>query len=108
MPAPMVVNVRPQDAVRRWKSIQGCADCGCRDLEVLECDHDGENKRANIADLRSRAALAEELKKVTVRCVRCHRQVTAARLALADQEIAELDEIAAAVDCDASGVNMDR
>jgi hypothetical protein len=85
-------------SIRTWKSQRGCIDCGTTDPDALDCDHDGEDKVANIADLRAPAALAIELTKVVVRCVSCHRKITAARRALPAQERAELDEIAATVD----------
>lgn len=82
----------PRD-VRAWKAQQGCVDCGTHDPDALDCDHDvDETKFANIADIRNPEILMEELKKVVVRCVRCHRRVTAMRRAMIEQEFAELDE----------------
>lgn len=78
-------------AVRAWKSAQGCCDCGERDPDALDCDHDGDDKVDNIANLTG-AKLLIELRKVVVRCVPCHRRITALRSAMAEYELTELDE----------------
>jgi len=80
--------------VRAWKAAQGCCDCGNRDPDALDCDHDGDDKVANIADL-SGAKLLVELRKVVVRCVPCHRRITALRSAMVEYERTELDEYCA-------------
>ena len=82
-----------RQAVRKWKAEQGCVDCGERNPDLLDCDHDGDEKSANISDIRRWTELDAELRKVVVRCVKCHRQVTAMRRAIIDHDTAELDAI---------------
>ena len=58
-----------------------CVDCGETDPVVLEFDHvDRLGKRAPVAFLaarRSWTSVQEEIAKTVVRCVNCHRRVTA-------------------------------
>lgn len=79
--------------LRQIKSERGCVDCGERDPDYLDFDHDGEDKVANLSDMTGGSVerLEDELRKVVVRCVKCHRQVTAMRRALDAHEIAEMD-----------------
>jgi len=71
---------------RNYKFLQdvlraGCADCGERDLVVLDFDHRGE-KRANVTLLArneySIATLQHEIDQCEIRCGNCHRRRTAA------------------------------
>ena len=65
-------------------SAAGCIDCGEDDLVVLEFDHVGP-KRATVTQLArdgaSLARLRHEIARCEVRCVNCHRRVTAAQRA---------------------------
>jgi hypothetical protein len=57
-----------------------CADCGARELAVLDFDHVGE-KTANVTDLArsgcSVERLRHEMSQCLVRCANCHRRRTA-------------------------------
>jgi len=58
----------------------GCADCGEKDIVVLEFDHQGDKKyeiAKMIHDAYSLDKLEEELNKCVVRCANCHRRKTA-------------------------------
>lgn len=62
-----------------------CADCGERDMLVLEFDHVGV-KRGQISKMVfnvSLATLEREIAECEIRCCNCHRRVTAARRRLA-------------------------
>ena len=58
-----------------------CVDCGEADPVVLDFDHIGGNKTANISYLLGTVAswerLAHEISKCEVRCANCHRRKTA-------------------------------
>jgi hypothetical protein len=58
----------------------GCADCGERDVCVLDFDHVGE-KTGNVMRLAynevSLARLRAEIDRCEVRCANCHRRRTA-------------------------------
>lgn len=58
-----------------------CVDCGESDPVVLDFDHVGDDKTANISYLLSMVAgwerLAGEINKCEVRCANCHRGKTA-------------------------------
>lgn len=59
-----------------------CADCGLRDVIVLEFDHVGakrEGVAALIRSARNRARLLEEIAQCEIVCVNCHRRRTATR-----------------------------
>lgn len=60
----------------------GCADCGTRELAVLEFDHIGAKQR-NVAELAwsetSLARIQAEIDQCEVRCCNCHRRRTAER-----------------------------
>ena len=62
-----------------------CADCGERDVVVLEFDHRGD-KVADIATYansgRTWPVVMREIEKCDVRCANCHRRETARRVAL--------------------------
>jgi len=61
-----------------------CADCGESDPVVLEFDHIGDDKVANVSWLARRSAAWErieaEIAKCEVRCANCHRRRTMANL----------------------------
>lgn len=62
-----------------------CADCGERDMLVLEFDHVGV-KRGQISQMVfnvSLATLEREIAECEIRCCNCHRRATARRRALA-------------------------
>lgn len=69
---------------RLWAylALQSCADCGERDVLVLDFDH-RLAKRANVADMISNSApweiVSAEIGKCEIRCANCHRRQTAAR-----------------------------
>lgn len=69
---------RMVDLLRRSR----CADCGERDIVVLEFDH-LRDKRWNIGAMISRnrewAQILEEIEKCEVVCANCHRRRTARR-----------------------------
>jgi hypothetical protein len=87
---PTVLNSRPlqPEQVRNMKLIltalraASCADCGKRDLLVLEFDHVGP-KRAPITVLARKGyrvgLLEKEIEQCVVRCANCHRRRTAER-----------------------------
>ena len=58
----------------------GCADCGIRELVVLDFDHLGD-KVASVTTMANRecslARLEAEISKCVVRCANCHRRRTA-------------------------------
>lgn len=60
-----------------------CVDCGEDDILFLECDHVRGEKTMTIGQMmmryRSWEKIQEEIAKCEVRCVRCHRLVTAIR-----------------------------
>lgn len=60
-----------------------CEDCGEGDPVVLEFDHVGTDKSANISHLMKNCCSWErvetEITKCRVRCANCHRRVTARR-----------------------------
>jgi hypothetical protein len=66
--------------LREYLADRACADCGVRDLAVLEFDHRG-SKRYNVSDLLRRAVswslILAEISKCDVVCANCHRQRTA-------------------------------
>jgi hypothetical protein len=84
---PAVLDSRPlrPEQVRNMKLVLGtlraghCADCGERDLLVLEFDHVGP-KRAAISVLARRGnreeLLKREIARCVVRCANCHRRRT--------------------------------
>ena len=56
-----------------------CVDCGENDFVVLEFDHQYD-KKANIADMKSRCSLKtikDEIDKCEVVCANCHKRRTA-------------------------------
>lgn len=61
--------------------VDGCVDCGEKDVVVLEFDHrDPDSKTMGISYLikaGSRTRLEEELEKCDVVCANCHRRRTA-------------------------------
>ena len=65
--------------IRDLLSSAKCADCGLRDLLVLEFDHVGP-KTANVIALARRgcglAALEKEIDQCEIRCANCHRRRT--------------------------------
>ena len=67
-----------------WAYLAGecCADCGERDVVVLDLDHRG-TKRDNVSDLISNGApwavIEAEIAACDVRCANCHKRKTAAR-----------------------------
>jgi hypothetical protein len=59
----------------------GCVDCGIKDPVVLEFDHVGP-KTADVSRLAMQAPwslVLEEIARCEVRCVNCHKRITAAR-----------------------------
>lgn len=60
-----------------------CVDCGESDILFLECDHIIDGKIAGIGTLMSKHAswekILDEIAKCVVRCVKCHREITATR-----------------------------
>lgn len=58
-----------------WKrKIGKCQKCGNTDIRILEFDHiDPLEKINNIAWIRTKIKLLEELEKTTLLCVNCHR-----------------------------------
>lgn len=58
-----------------WKRKTGkCQKCGTTDLRVLEFDHINPiEKKNNIAGIRTKIKLLEELEKTALLCVNCHR-----------------------------------
>jgi hypothetical protein len=73
---------RAKAALRAHLRAHPCADCGERDIVVLECDH-VRGKRHGIAGLVATGAplatLREELARCEVVCVNCHRRRTTRR-----------------------------
>ncbi|MDN4159978.1 hypothetical protein [Nocardioides abyssi] len=74
---------RLRTAVDEWK-LQGCIDCGYRDIRAIEPDHrPGEVKVGNVSRLVTLCVsldrLRAELAKCEPRCARCHRRMTATR-----------------------------
>lgn len=70
---------RAKAALRAHLRAHPCADCGERDIVVLECDH-VRGRRHGIAGLVATGAplatLREELARCDVVCVNCHRRRT--------------------------------
>lgn len=60
-----------------------CTDCGFTDIRVLDFDHVTGEKRAGVFELAIRGASLDEIQlemaKCEVRCLNCHRIVTAQR-----------------------------
>ena len=57
----------------------GCADCSESDLIVLEFDHLGDDKEANVSDLVNHGSVnkvLDEIAKCDVVCANCHRRRT--------------------------------
>ncbi|WP_306232230.1 hypothetical protein [Agrococcus beijingensis] len=61
----------------------GCVDCGCKDIRVLEFDHVRGVKVASVGSMvrrgRSLAMIQAEMAKCEVRCRNCHAIVTIER-----------------------------
>lgn len=58
-----------------------CVDCGESDAIVLEFDHVGDDKIANVSDMVNRLSyslnkIKQEIEKCQVRCCNCHRRIT--------------------------------
>jgi hypothetical protein len=70
---------RNMQLIRETLMRSPCADCGLRDLLVLEFDHVGA-KRANVIALARRGCslltLQREIAQCEVRCANCHRRRT--------------------------------
>jgi len=65
-----------------------CVDCGERDVLVLEFDHVGGDKVGQVSTMAwnvSLATLTAEIAKCELRCCNCHRRVTYARRAAAEE-----------------------
>ena len=74
--------VKNRRYVVEYLSSHPCVDCGETDLLVLEFDHIGDEKNANVGRLISTAELAkvvEEIALCEVVCANCRRRRTAAR-----------------------------
>jgi hypothetical protein len=59
-----------------------CVDCRETDPVVLQFDHTGNDKRANVSDLltdRAWPAVLSEIEKCDVVCANCHHRRTARR-----------------------------
>src|ERR1044071_694184 len=67
--------------IREYLWTHPCVDCGETDPVVLDFDHVGDDKTANISYLLGIVAswerLASEINKCEVRCANCHRRKTA-------------------------------
>jgi hypothetical protein len=78
-----------RELVRRnivmYLSAHPCVDCAESDIVVLEFDHRGDDKVADVATYgsggRTWERVLEEIRKCDVRCANCHRRVTARRVA---------------------------
>lgn len=74
---------RNKNFVQAFLAEHPCVDCGEADLVVLDFDHIGSDKIANISDLvyrpRSLAIIESEIAKCEVVCANCHRRRTAQR-----------------------------
>lgn len=73
-----------------------CADCGERDMVVLEFDHVGE-KRAQLSRMVwnvGMPTLEAEIARCELRCCNCHRRVTAARrlASVADSDVSRVSD----------------
>ena len=68
---------RARRFVRRFLSRSRCVDCGENDPRLLDFDHVRGKKRRKISLMVSKGysldAIAHEIAKCEVRCVRCHR-----------------------------------
>lgn len=80
-PPPGRTRARNTAVMYSWLESAGCADCGTRELCVLEFDH-VRGKTGNVSDLArdgcSVARLRAEIARCEVRCANCHRRRTAA------------------------------
>jgi hypothetical protein len=86
--ATLVADGAPLELIRRFLFIfaqlvdRGCADCGTRDLVVLEFDHVGV-KQAMVTRMASHglalATIAREIAECEVVCANCHRRRTTTR-----------------------------
>ncbi|MFB6233515.1 MAG: homing endonuclease associated repeat-containing protein, partial [Haloarculaceae archaeon] len=67
-----------QTWVYEYKATAGCAQCGRSDPRCLVCHHDGEEKRATVAQLvsdgRPRDEIETELDRCVILCANCHRK----------------------------------
>jgi hypothetical protein len=74
--------LRNMQLIRDTLCTFGCADCGIRDILVLEFDHVGV-KTENVVVLAKRGVslmkLERELAQCDIRCGNCHRRRTAER-----------------------------
>ena len=58
----------------KFKLGKKCEHCGCEDIELLEFDHiDQDNKKITIGKTRNARKILEELEKVRILCIWCHR-----------------------------------
>lgn len=71
------------DYVHKYLSENPCVDCGEEDMLYLEFDHVRGTKVNSVSTMVQRCfpieTIKEEIEKCEVRCVKCHRLVTAIR-----------------------------
>ncbi len=77
-----LIRTANRERIRQYLSTERCADCGLRDVGVLEFDHrDPRSKRMEVSNLASTghcwAAILAEIAKCDVVCANCHRRRTA-------------------------------
>lgn len=75
---------RLQQRILDYLLAHPCVDCGEADPVVLEFDHIGDDKVANVSGMARRSirweAIAAEIAKCEVRCANCHRRRTMAAI----------------------------
>ena len=74
--------LRKQTFIMEYLTKHPCADCGLTDIRVLEFDHIGNEKNANISELIKNGSLTKIQKEISlceVVCANCHRIRTMAR-----------------------------
>jgi hypothetical protein len=81
--AASIARVRNASFVFDHKANHPCVDCGNSDPVVLEFDHTGTDKLANVSDMvkngLSLKRIQEEIDKCDVVCANCHRIRTYSR-----------------------------